>query len=45
MTKDNVDPGLLELDDEALIEEWVITTVSTELWDTQPWRIGCGWES
>jgi hypothetical protein len=24
MTKDNVDPGLLELDDEALIE-WVIS--------------------
>jgi hypothetical protein len=26
MTKDNVDPGLLELDDEALIEKWVIST-------------------
>ena len=26
MTKDTVDPGLLELDDEALIEEWVIST-------------------
>jgi hypothetical protein len=26
MMKDNVDPGLLDLDDEALIEEWVIST-------------------
>jgi hypothetical protein len=29
MTKNNVDPGLLELDDEALIEDWVISTASS----------------
>jgi hypothetical protein len=26
MMKDNVDPGLLELDAEALMEEWVMST-------------------
>jgi hypothetical protein len=38
MMKDNVDPGLLELHDEALIEDWVI---STELGIPSPCRMGC----
>jgi hypothetical protein len=36
--KDNVDPGLLELDDGALIEEWGI---STELGIPSLCRMGC----
>jgi hypothetical protein len=42
MTKHNVDPGLLELDDEALMEEWVM---STELGIRSPGGSVCGWES
>jgi hypothetical protein len=38
MMKDTVDPGLLELEDEALIKEWVI---STELGIPSPCRMGC----